>query len=1311
MMLKSKHPSPQEQTPHLPPGLINHGNTCFMNSVLQGLIATRLLHDLVIFSPITPDLQRRLPTSLVSSRSPQLTNGHGIAGQHEQPWSDSMPIGDQFLHIMTRAWDAQSERKRSSLSPRPLLTELGKKYQQYCDFAQQDAHEFLRILFDAMRMEEVDMIKKRQPPPPKRKPLKRKRSRRSSTVVAPRTDTPTDTLLPFPDMLFGGQLASILVCQKCKRISQTYEDFYDISLSINPEDYANSSSSAFSTAPPLGAAANFFANSFKNVGKGKGKDVKYTNKDTREAKDAKEGKEEKEGEADEAELLRKGRHRHGHERRRDKFRKLARKIVVFNGHAGTTKSGPGTPRSSSVPPSEERINDKDIAAAKAAGGREVLRRTRSRSLDHFHRVPDLGTEGPEAAHDQASNSDGEESVTGRDESVTPPSDWDVVKEGEVAEIRAEKADEVVVLPPDDGKKEKKAKDKEADGWTKLGKRLSMSVGLTRPSRGKDREREDDKEREKKDHQDEDKPNSRRPPHNPKVLMNALLDDIRARRKSRESSPDPSWVAPDVPPVPPLPPLPPALGAKARPVSTPPSPSPQSSPYYTAHTSSPLSQPLHEDKEQPQPPSLLETDSSVTLPSSSAPAPSSLSSSNPKSHRLSQDNAIRPSSPKHPMYKPYHPPSPTPAEAEYLRRILADTDVSGSKSSPTPSGGWPQSSTSSHSLVNPFTLLMKSSGGAKNKVSSVASGRSGSETHVASSSILDGAPGGEVDARQGSRTGLNLNSNSHGGKWSTWLGMHRRSGIEECLRLFTSVEVMDNENMVGCRRCWKIAHEGKQKGDDGEDEDEREDDDEEDDDDDDDDSDSNEDYPSVKPPPPPGLRLDTPGGMPIPTISTTGPEAESLFEPLSPLSSATPTRTSRVLHPLRSNSADFISLSALSLREVSRLETDISDRPVALARNASSPSIPSALTSPETQYPPPLPYPLSNQLSEGTHGLGSSLDIPHAAFSRRTRLASSTDGESDEYESGSAVDSSRSGEGTDFQDLDDGDGLSIGSSSSVSVSPSPESDIAAVRNKNAGLAEIPEVSIESLAGILEAGTRVDATAEAEEVKPVAVETTPTKSKSAKPPKKPKPVVMRPAYKRYLISSAPAVLVIHLKRFQQMNKAPLISFTPTYGFRKLEDYVTFPEYLDLTPFLAPKKEDIISKEKAGKDRKGTTNEKKNERCMYRLYAVVVHIGNMLGGHYVAYTAIPDRLSARPDSAGSSTSSSSFGTQNESKTSFTGTESATSGKLVDSTPPPMQRSKSKGGKQERRWAYISDQVVRLATLEEVLKARAYICMYERI
>lgn len=42
-------------------------------------------------------------------------------------------------------------------STRLLLGTLGQKYDQYLDFAQQDAHEFLRILLDAMRMEELDV--------------------------------------------------------------------------------------------------------------------------------------------------------------------------------------------------------------------------------------------------------------------------------------------------------------------------------------------------------------------------------------------------------------------------------------------------------------------------------------------------------------------------------------------------------------------------------------------------------------------------------------------------------------------------------------------------------------------------------------------------------------------------------------------------------------------------------------------------------------------------------------------------------------------------------------------------------------------------------------------------------------------------------------------------------------------------------------------------------------------------------------------------------------------------------------------------
>jgi hypothetical protein len=40
---------------------------------------------------------------------------------------------------------------------RVLLMVMGEKHGQYMGFGQQDAHEFLRQLLDAMRMEELDV--------------------------------------------------------------------------------------------------------------------------------------------------------------------------------------------------------------------------------------------------------------------------------------------------------------------------------------------------------------------------------------------------------------------------------------------------------------------------------------------------------------------------------------------------------------------------------------------------------------------------------------------------------------------------------------------------------------------------------------------------------------------------------------------------------------------------------------------------------------------------------------------------------------------------------------------------------------------------------------------------------------------------------------------------------------------------------------------------------------------------------------------------------------------------------------------------
>ncbi|KAL4561133.1 hypothetical protein LXL04_033295 [Taraxacum kok-saghyz] len=85
------------------------------------------------------------------------------------------------------------------------------------------------------------------------------------------------------------------------------------------------------------------------------------------------------------------------------------------------------------------------------------------------------------------------------------------------------------------------------------------------------------------------------------------------------------------------------------------------------------------------------------------------------------------------------------------------------------------------------------------------------------------------------------------------------------------------------------------------------------------------------------------------------------------------------------------------------------------------------------------------------------------------------------------------------------------------------------------------------------------------------------------------VARDASKRILISRAPPVLTIHLKRFCQDARGRL---------SKLNGHVSFKDTLDLKPYMDPS----CCKEKEG--------------YRYKLVGVVEHLGSMRGGHYVAY-----------------------------------------------------------------------------------------------
>ncbi|KAF9063496.1 hypothetical protein BDP27DRAFT_1335048 [Rhodocollybia butyracea] len=949
-----KQQEEEERLAFLPPGLINHGNTCFMNSVLQGLIATRLLSQLVHFDPIPPQVQAHSSTLLASHRSPQLTNGHDLGGIYEKKWVNTMPIGDVFIGVTWRAWEAQRLRKRESMSPRPLLNALGKKYDQYLDFAQQDAHEFLRILLDAMRME---VIKKRQPPPPAAS--SKRKVRRKSTI----TPANSNQLASLSDMLFGGQLTSILVCQKCKNVSQTYEDFNDLSLSIKAEDYEK-------------------------------------------------------------------------ERKRDRFKKLARKmgmaiqapIPSHPSPATQTVSAPtlaivvppeaNTPgiRASSVPPTP---NTNGIAEHEP----------RRRSLD-----------GLINGNADTPASDDDDAVSIEKPLPLPP--------GLGPSSPDEKRIEFAEAP----KRSDKAKDK--DNWARIGRRISMTVGIGKlpKEKGKDKERK-----------------SRSRSRVSADLNGGLNGDQSAPNSTVESlqQPEIRLFRPSMSPE--------------RPQSTP--------PIFLKRAMSSQNQVL------PQKPK--------SRPQSLSPSPS---------HTAIPDADSAPKVPYIQRSKSPKPPKPSKAEEDYLRAILADVQTASSVSGP-----------------NPFDFF--------------ASWHHGDDSNGATTpSILPSTLTASVS-----------------------FGQLPLAGIEEFL---------DGENMVGCRRCWKLANGWK------EEKQEQEDDGDDSEDDDEDDELNNS-------------QSEDPGHLRRTSSAPASPTLPSSF------------------------SSPTLGLEAISA---------ISSPPDVSGQHPSSTDLV------ETSGSLPIPSIRTAQMETGRQN--PSLHTPSPK---------------DEEES-SAEQSSLT---TDYIS----DGAESDSTTSISTATS-------------AAASTTDPSTPSARSFPVYGT----------IKPQRTSSAGTPSVSVPPrpppkkPKGPKPVIMRPAYKRYLIATPPPILVIHMKRFQQINKNPIMSFSS--GFKKLEDYVAFPEYLDLTPFLAPKKEDFGLRKNGpaeGSDMNGKRKSKGvKERCVYRLYAVVVHIGNMVSfltvSLYLIVLIYPLHSSE-----------------------------------VITYPTPLFLV--------RQWAYISDTIVRLTTLEEVLKAKAYICMYERV
>ncbi|KAI5636574.1 ubiquitin carboxyl-terminal hydrolase domain-containing protein [Phthorimaea operculella] len=178
----------------------------------------------------------------------------------------------------------------------------------------------------------------------------------------------------------------------------------------------------------------------------------------------------------------------------------------------------------------------------------------------------------------------------------------------------------------------------------------------------------------------------------------------------------------------------------------------------------------------------------------------------------------------------------------------------------------------------------------------------------------------------------------------------------------------------------------------------------------------------------------------------------------------------------------------------------------------------------------------------------------------------------------------------------------------------------------------------------------------------------------------------ATKRFLVSSPPAILILHLKRFQ---------IGPRCMFRKMSKHVDFPIVLDLAPFCAMDKVKKLPNVNRGQS-----------ELLYSLYGVVEHSGGMHGGHYVAYVKVrapvkandprwwflPKSANTIPVPAGSGDA------DGDSESDLSGYESGEGPTTTPEVPPG-------------KWYYVSDSMVSEVSEDKVLRAQAYLLFYERI
>ncbi|TFJ82051.1 hypothetical protein NSK_006717 [Nannochloropsis salina CCMP1776] len=190
------------------PGLYNLGNTCFLNATLQCLAYLPPLAQYF--------LSKKEEESVPSVLSPGAGQGHRGGGQARGGWLGLVRDLIANMHTGPGAGGgdrgdglARREGGRSPISPKAIVGNLKALNRHFRVGRQEDAHEFLRHLLDALQNGCLQAARVKSNAP----------GRLAETT--------------FVHRIFGGYLRSQVRCTQCGHCSNTYDNFLDLSLEIH----------------------------------------------------------------------------------------------------------------------------------------------------------------------------------------------------------------------------------------------------------------------------------------------------------------------------------------------------------------------------------------------------------------------------------------------------------------------------------------------------------------------------------------------------------------------------------------------------------------------------------------------------------------------------------------------------------------------------------------------------------------------------------------------------------------------------------------------------------------------------------------------------------------------------------------------------------------------------------------------------------------------------------------------------------------------------------------------------------------------